>query len=41
MTSEKLIHIIAGREGEQVEFKPSLLSRREQRTPGAHRPDRG
>ncbi|MEI7910138.1 MAG: ATP-binding protein [Verrucomicrobiota bacterium] len=29
MTSEELIHIIAGREGEQVEFKPSLLSRRE------------
>ena len=29
MTSEELIDIIAGREGEQVEFKPSLLSRRE------------
>ena len=29
MTSEELIDIMAGREGEQVEFKPSLLSRRE------------
>jgi len=29
MTSEELINIIAGREGEQVEFKPSLLGRRE------------
>jgi ATP-dependent DNA helicase RecG len=29
MTVEELINIIAGREGEQVEFKQSLLSRRE------------
>ena len=29
MTPEELDHIIAGSEGEQVEFKPSLLSRRE------------
>lgn len=29
MTPEELDRIIAGREGEQVEFKPSLLSRRE------------
>jgi ATP-dependent DNA helicase RecG len=29
MTTEELTQIIAGREGEQVEFKPSLLSRKE------------
>lgn len=29
MTPEELIQIIAGREGEQVEFKPALLGRRE------------
>lgn len=29
MTSEELIDIMAGREGERVEFKPSLLGRRE------------